>query len=120
MPDGWVRLVAMDHTHCFTCGDDLSVRMANINKIKDDRIYGLFPAFVPWVKLDILESTRKRLREVRPSMVRAILEGIPAEWQVPEAVLPVWEELVCRRAAFVADAMIDRIWTVCSEARADP
>jgi HipA-like protein len=31
------RLIAMDHTHCFTCGKDLDASMANIETVKDPR-----------------------------------------------------------------------------------
>jgi hypothetical protein len=34
---GSLRLIAMDHTHCFTCGRDLNRRLRNIDRVKDQR-----------------------------------------------------------------------------------
>jgi hypothetical protein len=40
---GQLRLVAMDHTHCFCCGRELDHHVANIDRVQDSRVYGLFP-----------------------------------------------------------------------------
>jgi hypothetical protein len=44
------RLIAVDHTHCFTCGRDLDANTAQIGRVKDERLYGLFPAFVSRIR----------------------------------------------------------------------
>jgi hypothetical protein len=87
--------------------------MADIDKVKDERVYGLFPAFVPYLRPETLEATRNRLRGFERPTIRGILSTLPAEWQVPPAAIPAWDELVCQRAAFVAEVMIDRLLAMC-------
>lgn len=43
------RLLAIDHTHCFDCGHDLTNHLSEITKVKDERTYGLFPAFSAFI-----------------------------------------------------------------------
>jgi hypothetical protein len=107
------RLVAMDHSHCFTCGRDLTPRMADIDRERDERWYGLFPEFLPWLRRGILEACRQRLHELDASFVRALLNAVPREWEVPASALAAWEALICRRAVFVANVMIDRLLAQC-------
>ncbi|MBI3819491.1 MAG: hypothetical protein HY286_12420 [Planctomycetes bacterium] len=47
---GHVRLIAMDFTHCITVGRDLSPKIAHIDEIQDDGVYGLFDEFTPYLK----------------------------------------------------------------------
>jgi len=42
-PAGRFEIVAMDHTHCFTCGKSLNERIATIERIKDERVFACFP-----------------------------------------------------------------------------
>jgi hypothetical protein len=37
---GQLQLIAMDHTHCFDCGRDLTRALANIDRVQDERVYG--------------------------------------------------------------------------------
>ncbi len=113
LPAERCQLVAMDHTHCFTCGSDLSQRMADIDHERDGRLYGLFPAFLYWLRPGILEESSRRLRQIDPQTVNEILARVPREWEVPSAVLPVWERLICRRAVFVADEVIKQLLALC-------
>ncbi len=46
-PSGQFILMAMDHTHIFTCGGPLSRDLAKIDFVKDATAFGLFPEFVP-------------------------------------------------------------------------
>jgi hypothetical protein len=47
LPDNHWRLIAMDHTHCFTADRDLDAKVCRIDVVKDDRVYGLFPELKP-------------------------------------------------------------------------
>lgn len=42
---GKLCLKAIDHTHCFTCGRPLTTRVADLDTIQDERVFGLFPEF---------------------------------------------------------------------------
>ena len=111
--EGASRLMAMDHTHCFVSSGDLGGRVARIDWVKDDRLYGLFPAFVPKVREDEVSTGIARLRELNQGTVEDIVNGIPADWEVPAAGKRALVELICRRAEFVAENALDRIGRAC-------
>ncbi len=110
---GKTRLIAMDHTHCFSWNGVLDAKIANIEYVKDDGLYGLFPGFRPLVRQDDVELAVGRLREVTQEMVHPMVESIPDEWDVEARVKNALEELVVRRAHFVADAILEPIATEC-------
>ncbi len=107
--NGKPKLVAMDHTHCFTCGRDLDGRIANLASVNDDRLYGLFPGFLPHVRLEYLEAGIDRLRQLEEQFVAGIVAAIPGDWDVNVRARPALVELIWRRAAFVADNLLARI-----------
>ncbi len=79
-PEGKFRLMAMDHTHCFTCGRDLTPRLAEIDRVKDERLYGLFPEFVPRLQREAIEACRDKLRQIQEQAVEALVRTVPSEW----------------------------------------
>ncbi len=101
--EGRFRLIAMDHTHCFTCGRDLTERIADIDHVKDDRLYGLFPAFLPLLRREEVQSAAARLREADRAGLTVIVESVPA----------AWVDFLYRRAEFVADTLVERLLACC-------
>ncbi|HEY3789712.1 MAG TPA: hypothetical protein VGL71_12700 [Urbifossiella sp.] len=108
-----LQLVAMDHTHCFTCGRDLNAHIARIESVKDDRLYGLFPGFVPAIRQHEVEACVSRLRELLAPFVADIVATIPADWQVSAGARSSLVELITRRAEFVGDTVSKLIAKVC-------
>jgi hypothetical protein len=102
---GMNRLIAMDHTHCFNCGNDLSGRISRIDLVKDERIYGLFPEFVTYMKDPVLrpawEAAVDKLGTLGRAWVQGIVSRIPAEWSVDSAGREALVEQICQRAAFI-------------------
>lgn len=111
--DGKCRLIAMDHTHCFTCGRDLSHRVGHDDHVRDDRLYGLFPGFRPLVRQEAVDSAVQRLRELESDLVRMIVETIPREWEVDTRSREALAEFLIRRADFVARTIGERIRRSC-------
>jgi hypothetical protein len=107
-------LLAIDHSHCFTCGNDLTTRVASIDRVQDSRVYGLFPAFVNMVRRDRVQESVARLVTLPDQLVRDTVDSIPGEWQVGADVRAALGELIIRRAGFVAehieDALQPRCW----------
>ncbi len=98
------RLIAMDHGLCFIrSGEDLTAKLAHIDKVRDEHVYGLFPAFRGRLRADIIRDCVTRLREVESATVDAMLATVPREWHVSDQVRQAWRELICRRAGFTAD-----------------
>lgn len=110
---GKLRLVAMDHTHCFTCGREIDRKISNIDRIKDERIYGVFPGFRKLVRKADVESAIDRLREVDVQVVQPIVEDIPEEWEVNKNSRKALIELIVRRAEFVSETVMKSIRREC-------
>lgn len=103
------RLYAIDHTHCFNCGRDLTPRLADIDAIKDDRVYGLFPEFQPFVDVFELAWCKTKLYDFKPAVAHEIVTQLPAKWEVSVAAMDALVEFVHRRAIYLADK-IDNGW----------
>jgi len=105
LPGGQSRLIAMDHTHCFHCGNDLDGRLSRIDRVKDARIYGLFPEFVPFMKDPALrpawEEAVDQLKTLDPGWVRRIVSSIPAAWSVDSSGRDALADQICQRASFI-------------------
>ncbi len=98
------RLIAMDHGLCFIrSGEDLTTRLAHIDKTQDEHIYGLFPEFRDMLNEAILTVCESRLKEMDLATAQEIIQTVPDEWDVSANARQAWAELISRRAAFVAD-----------------
>jgi hypothetical protein len=107
MPDGQFRLIAMDHTHCFRCGDYLTPVLDHIDLVKDERIYGLFPEFKPFVKAHwaTVEAAAAKLLTIDREWVLGVVAQIPLQWQVsPEGRAALANQIV-NRATYVAETI---------------
>ena len=101
---GKARLVAMDHGLCFIrSGEDLSPRLAEIGRIKDARLFGLFPEFARRLRSDIMADCVERLREMPSDLPEHVVASIPVEWDVNPRSRAALAELIVGRAAFVAE-----------------
>jgi hypothetical protein len=105
-----LRLLAIDHTHCFAPGD-LTPRVADINNVRDDTVYGLFPGFLENLKQrkDIVSDAASRLRQVDRDVLRSIVEWIPDDWEISNEARRALEDFLYRRANFVADTIVERL-----------
>jgi hypothetical protein len=98
------KLIAMDHGLCFIrSGEDLSQKLAHIEKVKGNQIYGLFPEFLNRLREDTIDGCVTRLREMDAATAEAMIETVPREWDVSAAARKAWAQLICGRADFVAD-----------------
>ena len=102
---GRSRLIAIDHTHCFNCGRDLSPSLANISNTKDERTYGLFPPFKEYITPFGLAWCRSLLASIKADDVRRLVASIPEPWDVDDLAKNALTELICTRAAFLADRL---------------
>lgn len=98
------RLVAMDHGLCFIrSGEDLTANLSNIAKVKDEHLYGLFPEFPDRLNAGIIHGCIARLGEMDAATADAMIATVPREWEVSREARQAWSQLICRRAAYVAD-----------------
>lgn len=108
-----VRLMAMDHTHCFDCGRDLDAHVGDIARARDPGLYGLFDAFIPRMDRDQVGVACDQLREFTASDAGRIVESIPNQWGVAAETRQALGRFVLERAAFVADTIDDRLAPIC-------
>jgi hypothetical protein len=98
------RLIAMDHGLCFIrSGEDLTAKLAQIDKVRAPHIYGLFPEFRGRLRQDIMNTCAARLSEMDLATARQMIATVPADWEVSKEARAAWAELISRRARFVAD-----------------
>jgi hypothetical protein len=102
-PKGKFILKAIDHGHIFSCGHRLTNRLAEINNIKEERLYGLFPFFQPYVTTEQLEEVAKELSRVRSDLWKDLLDSIPDKWDVSAEARRAIDKFLLERARFLAD-----------------
>lgn len=98
-----IVLKAIDHTHCFCCGEDLNQRTAAIERIQDVRIYGKFPGFLPYLDRDQVSQALDDLGALQRYEIEEIVGTVPAEWEVDQPAREALLELILRRATFIRD-----------------
>lgn len=107
------RLLAMDHTHCFTNGGEITSRIAGIDKVKDKRVYGLFRQFEPFLTARQVKEAAKKIRSVSTTLVEEILASVPSAWGVNRNGLNALRNLIVDRAQFLTDEVYDMLVPYC-------
>lgn len=103
----------MDHGLCFIrSGEDLTKKLAQIDKVRDEHVYGLFPEFRSRLQDDIIVKCAARLKEMDIETARAMIETVPTQWEVSKEAREAWAELIYRRADIVADKIQEWIQSV--------
>jgi hypothetical protein len=105
-----LTLKAIDHTHAFTCGRALTTRLAWIDDIQDERLFGCFPEFRRVVRREDVESCARDLGKMDGNEASRIVDQVPAEWQVEEEIRAAWITLICERARFVSQQIVSLLW----------
>jgi len=109
-PARQLLLKAIDHTHCFTCGRPLTRALRFVDRIKDRRVFGLFPEFREFLSQDRVALAVRRLRQIDRATVGRMTQTIPREWDVNTDVQEALVDLILSRAEFVADSIEARLW----------
>lgn len=108
-----LRLLAMDFSHAFTSGRPFSSKSFGIGHMQDDRVFGLFQAFKPYVQMTLVEKALEKLSEFDETIISEILEVIPSEWEVSGDMKAMMKNFVCRRAEYVVDTLLSPLHTLC-------
>lgn len=77
---GMFRVVAMDHSACFRCDEEIHSRLFNIDKIRDQTLFGLFPEFVPYIAPASVDLFLSRMRQIEKPVIDSIWATVPREW----------------------------------------
>lgn len=105
---GRLRLIAMDHTHCFGADRDLGPRTARIEFVQDEQVFGLFPAFGPYLVAhpEAVRAALRRLGQLDRGWEEGLVSALPEAWEVDGTGRAGLTDFVCRRAEYVASHFI--------------
>jgi len=102
---------AIDHTHCFTCGGELTHRLAQINQVRDERTYGLFPEFEEFLTRADMRRAVSDLQKINRTDVQALVDAIPVGWQVNKQVRDALVNFICDRVTYLIENFVSRRWS---------
>lgn len=108
-------ITAIDHTHCLKCGSDLGRNIADIDFVKDEKVYGAFPAFCSYIRKPIISKMISKLDSLNYSIMERILSGVPNEWEVNEGVKKCIADFVVNRCNFLTDRLEGMLLPLSSE-----
>jgi hypothetical protein len=95
-------LKPIDFGHIINCGRGLNRRIADIDNVRDERVYGLFPFFQGHVTRDQIIQESTILSTVNSEMWNDLIEGIPEEWEVDKETRIAIGDFLKDRARFLA------------------
>lgn len=107
----YFTLLAMDHTHCFTCGSEITKHLGHIDSIQSDEIYGLFPAFRDFMLWTELDSACKSLSLITDNVIRSEIDTLPSEWEIDKDLRQTLFNFITRRRDYVAEGLVSRIFS---------
>lgn len=109
-PKGQLLLKAIDHTHVFTRGGELTSKLAHVDRVKDNQLYGLFPGFRPFLSEKAAMRGIERLKEFTRAKAEKIVHSIPKEWDVSESAKKAVVDLLVSRARYLAEGIMTMLW----------
>ncbi len=95
-------LMPFDHSDCFSeMALDGSIDSELV--IRDQRIYGFFPAFRPYVTQESVGSGLERLRTFNQVTAKLIVDSVPQAWGLTTSERKAWVNMIYKRAKYVAE-----------------
>jgi hypothetical protein len=104
-----LTLMAMDHTHILTCGRELTPKLAGIDRVKSDQIYGCFPEFLPFITAASIHEFCRRMAGVSDEAIRNIVTEIPDSWLEDDSLRGVLIRFLTGRRDYLAPDLATRI-----------
>ena len=99
------RLMAMDFSVCLYCRGGVLRSSYDDRCVRDDGVYGLFPAFEPYATPERLLPFLKRLRQTADlhQHLADVVGRIPSLWQVDARTGAGIQQFLSARAAYLVD-----------------
>lgn len=105
-----LRLTAMDFTHAFTCGGDITRRISHIERRHDEKIYGLFKEFEGFLNRDEVKRLAGVLGRITPERANEFIRMVPNSWEVDVGSRTAWATLLVDRARFLSENIEQILW----------
>ena len=102
-PKGKFVLKPIDFGHINICGRELTRRIADIDSIREERIYGFFPFFKGHVSRDSIIEESERLRTINKDLWQDLIAELPADWNVNNETKAAIDRFLIGRARYLAD-----------------
>jgi hypothetical protein len=109
-PEGRFTLMAMDHTHIFTCGGPLTRDLARIATVRDETAFGLFPEFETHLKRPDAVAAVEAMATIPDDTIKAVVASIPHDWQVDEPIRAALVEFLLQRRSWLAQEFVSRLF----------
>jgi hypothetical protein len=85
-------------------------RIAFIDNVRDEQIYGLFPQFQDLVDRAGISRFATRLTQFTADVASAFISLVPQEWDISSDARGDWAAMITQRAQFVAETVEMRPW----------
>lgn len=105
---GKLKIVALDHTHCFTRTGELKSDIQNIDNVRDKYTYGLFSAFSKFRDLKRFNKTIQKISSLEIQDIHSVIAGVPPEWEVSDEIRAGILNFLTRRADFLLETLTKR------------
>jgi hypothetical protein len=105
-----VVLKAIDHSHAFTCGRELTRRIGHLEEIRETTLFGCFPEFRSLLDRESARAACLRLANMDKARAAGIMARVPDDWHVEASVRESWASFIVGRAAFVAANIESWLW----------
>jgi len=114
VPEGRFKLLAIDHTACFRCEEgEISAKVANIGRVRDPRIFGLFDGFTGYCTKEAIEQFLGRLAKLKEDCVKKVIAEVPREWQLSEDRRRDLTNFICGRAYYLVEKLVELLTPQC-------
>jgi hypothetical protein len=101
-------LIVLDHSHCFV-GGELDDEIMDPDICTDQRIYGLFPCFVPYIDEASVVAAAEAIRAIDRPTVQSVIDSIPNQWGPLMRTKDAWVDVILTRAALVYDTAPEKL-----------
>jgi hypothetical protein len=112
---GKLKLMAIDHSHCFVEGD-LELEVGNPGIWADTRVYGFFPEFKAFLNEVSVARAIDRMALIDDNVIAAIVHSVPRLWVSSNDARNRWIDQIVRRKAVVGQCVMQ---TLVSQRRMD-
>lgn len=102
-------LLAMDHSHAISSVRRMDLYLEQEDRSADERIYGLFQAFAPYITEGPVTRALRSLSEVTEERIDAILAEIPPEWILDAQGKAAVRTFLLRRRAYLVETLYERL-----------
>jgi hypothetical protein len=97
------ELITMDFSYCMHTSYSIGRTLANIDSVKNEAIYGLFPEFKEFITPDTIKPFKDKLNLLDAECINTILTSVPVEWDFNQTTKEILQDFLVSRAYYLYD-----------------